>query len=249
MLPAGAAPRHVRERDAELERLRSSTSTSTSASAHAGAAGAGAAGAAGARCMPAAGARRSAALSALLVLVLVLLLVLLGELQVLDELAGLALEEGRLGAPAPLVVRGCSNVQLFSDEQIATFGTTLWFTYRSNILRERRPAHFYSNVLHTIACYNVSMHGRAVARFLDDAGCREMILSVSPALAKGFDLEWRGMIKADICRVAALYQSGGYYFDIDLEASRPLGLAARSIALALTAPRPPRPRNAALHGR
>jgi hypothetical protein len=215
---------------AEVERLRIRRST-RAASAHAGFAGAGAA---GARCRPAA---------ALLVLVLLvlMLLVLLGDSKVLDELAGRepGLEEGRLGAPAPLVVRGCSPVQLFSREQIETFGTTLWFTYRSNILRERRPANFYANVLHTIACYNASMHGRAVARFLDDADCREMILSVSPALAKSFDMNWRGMIKADICRVAALYQSGGYYFDVDLEASRALGRATRAIALTAFRPTPP----------
>jgi hypothetical protein len=216
MLSAGAA----REGYAALERPGRS-----SASARAGAAGTGAAGAAGAQSWPAAGARRSSAA----LMVLLVLLLILSIYSVTEQLVELVDKEGQLGAPAPRVVRGCSPVQLFSHEQIETFGTTLWFTYRSNILKERRPAHFYSNVLHTIACYNASMQGRAVARFLDDADCREMILSVSPDLAKGFDRERRGMIKADICRVAALYQSGGYYFDVDIEASRPLGLAAKPL--------------------
>jgi mannosyltransferase OCH1-like enzyme len=45
-----------------------------------------------------------------------------------------------------------------------------------------------------------------------------------PRLIKHFEKE-QGMYKADICRVAELYQNGGYYFDIDLLAVHPVSPA------------------------
>ena len=42
-----------------------------------------------------------------------------------------------------------------------------------------------------------------------------------PDLAEHFDAEEKGEYKADICRVAALYEMGGYYFDVDLEVVSP----------------------------
>jgi hypothetical protein len=57
--------------------------------------------------------------------------------------------------------------------------------------------------------------------FLDDADCRSAIYASKPNLVTYFDREPHGSWKADICRVAALYLTGGYYFDIDMEAVNP----------------------------
>ncbi|KAL3789828.1 hypothetical protein ACHAW5_011251 [Stephanodiscus triporus] len=58
-------------------------------------------------------------------------------------------------------------------------------------------------------------------RFLDDDDCIESIMAAlghDTNLTKYFRSETRGMYKADICRGAALYETGGLYFDVDVEA-------------------------------
>ena len=67
----------------------------------------------------------------------------------------------------------------------------------------------------------ISLHPGASVRFLDDAGCLDSIraaLGPGTKLAAYFSAEGRGMYKADICRGAALYETGGLYFDVDIEA-------------------------------
>ncbi len=44
-------------------------------------------------------------------------------------------------------------------------------------------------------------------------------------LAKAFLLEERGPVKADLCRLAALFLRGGYYLDVDLEVVQPVRMA------------------------
>jgi mannosyltransferase OCH1-like enzyme len=66
----------------------------------------------------------------------------------------------------------------------------------------------------------------ATVRFLDDDACRAVIERVEPKLVPHFDEETQGMYKADVCRVAALYEEGGYYFDIDMAVIEPLALDA-----------------------
>ena len=70
----------------------------------------------------------------------------------------------------------------------------------------------------------MSLHHDIHARFLDDKACLESIRSIMlkhPDKLKNLDAyfihEPRGMYKADICRGAALYETGGLYFDIDLK--------------------------------
>ena len=67
----------------------------------------------------------------------------------------------------------------------------------------------------------ISLHPGASVRFLDDAGCLDSIraaLGPDTKLASYFSAEGRGMYKADICRGSALYETGGLYFDVDIEA-------------------------------
>jgi len=55
--------------------------------------------------------------------------------------------------------------------------------------------------------------------FYDDPACRQTVARVhSEKLAKHFDEEQHGPYKSDMCRLAMLYEKGGYYFDNDFEA-------------------------------
>jgi hypothetical protein len=119
------------------------------------------------------------------------------------------------------------------------------FTYKSNILEQKRPVQFYENVRHTIDTYQQAwrktktststkdksgddMHNYSYSDginnqtemsvwFLDNRECRSVIQKVEPGLVQHFDRETHGAFKSDICRAAALYLTGGYYFDIDMK--------------------------------
>ncbi|KAL7575516.1 hypothetical protein ACA910_020099 [Epithemia clementina (nom. ined.)] len=60
---------------------------------------------------------------------------------------------------------------------------------------------------------------------LDDKECERVIAQVNSPLVPYFREEDSGRFKGDICRVAALYLSGGYYFDVDMKAIKPVSLA------------------------
>ena len=96
----------------------------------------------------------------------------------------------------------------------------LTFTYKTNLLTAKvadltaLEQVYRENTLATIA-----LHPYATVRFLDDAACLEEIRSVYPDhtnMTKHFSLEEQGMYKGDVCRGAALYRTGGLYFDIDI---------------------------------
>jgi hypothetical protein len=98
----------------------------------------------------------------------------------------------------------------------------LIFTYKSNLLETKDPPLFYDNVLKTIKVYREAWGElEAPVWFLDDDDCRAAIYFAKPHLLTYFDKEIDGSWKADICRVAALYLTGGYYFDVDMEAVNP----------------------------
>lgn len=101
----------------------------------------------------------------------------------------------------------------------------LLFTYKTNMLETKEPKALYDNVQNTIQKYsqawNVSVEEVDVV-FMDDELCLELIPQVEPRLVEYFQLEPLGSFKADICRVAALYLYGGYYFDVDIQVLEPL---------------------------
>jgi hypothetical protein len=102
---------------------------------------------------------------------------------------------------------------------------TLFFTYKHNILDTRKPKLFYDNVMHTISEYrSLWNEPGAHVSFLTDEDCIREIEKAEPRLVQHFEEGGVGSFKADICRIAALYNSGGYYFDIDLKVVQPVPL-------------------------
>jgi mannosyltransferase OCH1-like enzyme len=117
--------------------------------------------------------------------------------------------------PVPLEMRG----PLFPENKIPR---RLIFTYKSNLLETKDPPVFYENVQKTIQMYREAWgEPKAPVWFLNDTDCRSAIYAAKPELVTYFDREVHGSWKADICRVAALYLTGGYYFDVDMEAVNP----------------------------
>jgi hypothetical protein len=55
-----------------------------------------------------------------------------------------------------------------------------------------------------------------LVRFMTDEDCIQSLQRVFPSLVIYFEKEPTGMFKADICRGSALYETGGWYFDIDV---------------------------------
>lgn len=103
----------------------------------------------------------------------------------------------------------------------------LIFTYKWKILERREPVHFYNNIQKTIAGYKSywnttsSSSDEVVVSFLDNTDCRNVIVRSAPYLLDHFEKEDKGSYRADICRLATLYEEGGYYFDVDMELIEP----------------------------
>ena len=98
----------------------------------------------------------------------------------------------------------------------------LTFTYHTNLLTT--PISQLSDSEDKSLALNVqqitSLHPESKIRFLNDEDCLQSIqatLGTDTNLTTYFQNEKHGMYKADICRGAALYETGGLYFDIDVE--------------------------------
>mmetsp|Transcript_29218 Transcript_29218/g.63412 ORF Transcript_29218/g.63412 Transcript_29218/m.63412 type:complete len:380 (+) Transcript_29218:130-1269(+) len=105
----------------------------------------------------------------------------------------------------------------------------LIFTYKHDILKSKEPKLIYGNVINTINTYKALWKGDGgdgdvAVHFLDDERCRENIRKAYPDLLQHFNSESYGPFKGDICRIASLYLTGGYYFDVDLAAIKGLRL-------------------------
>lgn len=100
---------------------------------------------------------------------------------------------------------------------IFTYHTNLLTTPESDLADDEDVA-LSKNVKEIISLHNPNS---SQVRFLNDDDCLKSIqyaLGKDTKLTTYFTNESHGMYKADICRGAALYESGGLYFDIDIEA-------------------------------
>jgi hypothetical protein len=100
----------------------------------------------------------------------------------------------------------------------------LIFTFKYNLLERQEPSSllYYQNVQRTIQMYRDEwQEPEAPVWFLNDTDCRSAIHAVRPELLPYFEYERDGAWRADMCRIAALYLSGGYYFDVDMEVVQP----------------------------
>jgi len=102
-----------------------------------------------------------------------------------------------------------------------TIPRRLIFTYHTNLFDCIFPEHLYINVQKTIQTYadlwGIENKSNVDVMFFDDEDCAKVIAASEPKLVPIFWAEGNGAYRADICRVAALYVYGGYYFDVDIE--------------------------------
>ena len=135
-----------------------------------------------------------------------------GEGPLLPEVA---LEEQRETAPPPVVS---------AFHPTHSIPNVLLFTYRVNLLLQEtnltKPEEFVlrDNVQNIIA-----LHPGAHVRFLTDEDCVQSLHNVNMSeLVPFFRREKQGMYRGDVCRGAALLESGGLYFDVDLGVRGPV---------------------------
>jgi len=80
------------------------------------------------------------------------------------------------------------------------------------------PSPFKENVQHTIDTYrNFWKNQETIVEYLGDEACKKVIAKVEDRLTIHYLNEKKGQNKANICRIATLYDKGGYYFDTDMQ--------------------------------
>ena len=95
----------------------------------------------------------------------------------------------------------------------------IWLTYFVDLINDPEAAARYETLAKNVR-NTVALHPGLAARFLLDDDCLTMLSEVDTllnvSLAATFRAERDGSFRGDICRAAALYLYGGFYFDLDL---------------------------------
>jgi hypothetical protein len=131
------------------------------------------------------------------------------------EMSGPRFPDTSAENPVPIDMRG-------PPSQDFKIPRRMIFTYKYNILETKDPPRLYENVLNTIQKYREAWgEPNAPFWFLDDAECLDAIRLAKVNLLTYFSREGHESWKADICRVAALYLTGGYSFGVDMEVVQP----------------------------
>jgi len=91
------------------------------------------------------------------------------------------------------------------------------------------PPLIYDNMMNTHTIFSEHWKNQTKEEdppmwFLRDQDCLLAIKLAEPRLLPYYRNEVRGNNKANICRVAALYVKGGYYFDVDMKTIRAVAL-------------------------
>eukprot|EP00977_Amphora_coffeiformis_P015809 scaffold4740_cov165-Amphora_coffeaeformis.AAC.7 len=86
------------------------------------------------------------------------------------------------------------------------------------------PKHFQENINRTASHYREAWKTDAPLWFLGNDECRRVINMTEPRLLPFFDKERKGQNLSNVCRISALYISGGYYFDSDMQSVKAVRL-------------------------
>lgn len=104
----------------------------------------------------------------------------------------------------------------YGDQYKSLIPNKLLFNYKENLLVGSASSKYpdlQRNVYKTI-----KLHPNMEIIFYDNRECARAINRVhSQELREAFEQEETGMFKSDICRLAMLWEHGGYYFDNDME--------------------------------
>lgn len=101
--------------------------------------------------------------------------------------------------------------------KISPIPNILIFTYSKNLWSESSNLDDEEVVLAANVRHSVQRHSPDTqVIFLTDDDCIASLRKVFPSLISHFQNESKGMFKADICRGAALYETGGIYLDVDV---------------------------------
>lgn len=146
-------------------------------------------------------------------------------------------EEATLGSGTPNVSKlDQSLVYPISTMALNKIPKIFIFNYRYDLFGKQelsfRESNYFENVVRSIRMYTRSWKRKTNAAdervyvwFMDDDECIKAIQLVEPELVAYFQKEKDGSYKSDICRGAALYLTGGYYFDIDMFTIEPVELS------------------------
>jgi hypothetical protein len=131
--------------------------------------------------------------------------------------------DAAVGGEHPGLEAGVTAAAAVAPRRRHAIPPILIFTYHTDLLGT--PASDLADEEDAALASNVrsitSLHPGTTVRFLDDSGCLDSIraaLGPDTNLTSYFSAERRGMYKADVCRGAALLETGGMYFDVDIEA-------------------------------
>ena len=102
----------------------------------------------------------------------------------------------------------------------------LLFNYKTNLLKAKRKSLSDSekillrNVKRTVKVFKNMTGGAPEVEMWDNEDCftaiNELQMTEGHDLALDFRREDQGIIKGDICRLVQLYNTGGFYFDLDV---------------------------------
>jgi hypothetical protein len=105
------------------------------------------------------------------------------------------------------------------QEARARIPSTLHFNFKINLLAAPWDALSWPlRLMHANVHRTIELHPNATVNFFNDTQCRAALLNhrLGAALARSFDTEEDGRLRSDMCRLAQLASSGGFYFDTDL---------------------------------
>jgi hypothetical protein len=100
----------------------------------------------------------------------------------------------------------------------------LVFVHEKNVMMLEDPVESFLNVRNTVKTYKEAWDVSEVRSWsVDSLTCLAILYTVKVELLPYYRAEMNSAQKTAICSIAAMYFSGGFYFDVDLEVGSPYG--------------------------